>query len=90
MSSLHVGDSGDKIIVNATPQVSDSTSHYVEQGRKAADAILDFSKAACDEFAFRAKQSLADADHAIRQHPYHWLGACAGIGLILGLLINRR
>jgi ElaB/YqjD/DUF883 family membrane-anchored ribosome-binding protein len=29
-------------------------------------------------------------DHAIRQHPYESLGIAFGLGLLIGVLINRR
>lgn len=67
-----------------------------EAGEKAAElrarlqASLDNAKGTMKRLEDRAIAGARAADRVIRDHPYESLGIAFGIGLLVGVLINRR
>lgn len=67
-----------------------------EAGEKAAElrarlqASLDHAKETCRRLEDRAREGARAADRVIRRHPYESIGLSFGVGVLLGVLINRR
>lgn len=51
---------------------------------------LDKAKDTCRRLEGHAIESAKAADKVIRSHPYESMGISFGIGVLLGVLINRR
>jgi ElaB/YqjD/DUF883 family membrane-anchored ribosome-binding protein len=67
-----------------------------EAGEKAAalrarlQTSLDQAKESCRRLEGHAIESAKAADRVIRSHPYESIGIAFGVGVLLGVLINRR
>ena len=67
-----------------------------EVGGKAAElrarlqTSLDKAKDTCRKLEGHAVESAKAADRVIRRHPYESMGIAFGVGVLLGVLINRR
>ena len=67
-----------------------------EVGGKAAElrarlqTSLDKAKETCRKLEGHAVESAKAADRVIRSHPYESMGIAFGVGVLLGVLINRR
>ena len=67
-----------------------------EAGEKAAElrarlrTSLDKAKDTCRKLEGHAIESAKAADRVIRSHPYESMGIAFGVGVLLGVLINRR
>ncbi len=67
-----------------------------EAGEKAAELraklqeSLAKAKDTCRRLEDRAVAGAKAADRVIREHPYESLGVAFGVGVLLGVLINRR
>jgi ElaB/YqjD/DUF883 family membrane-anchored ribosome-binding protein len=57
-----------------------------ERLHQAKDRLLDLQESA----AARARAAGHAADDYVHEHPWKAIGAAAGIGMIIGLLISRR
>lgn len=53
-------------------------------------ATLAKAKVTCHELEEKAVVSAKAADKVIRQHPYESIGVAFGVGLLIGVLVNRR
>jgi len=51
---------------------------------------LDKAKDTCRKLEGHAVESAKAADRVIRRHPYESMGIAFGVGVLLGVLINRR
>jgi len=51
---------------------------------------LDKAKETCHRLEGHAIESAKAADRVIRRHPYESMGIAFGVGVLLGVLINRR
>ena len=84
-----VQDSED--LVKAT---AEELGEKTQEARKRVTQALDQAKRSCNELEdrtwARAKQKGKEADEYIHQHPYKTMASAFGIGLFLGLLLNRR
>lgn len=84
-----VQDSED--LVKAT---SEELGEKTQEARKRVSQALDQAKQSCNELEdrawTRAKQKGKEADEYIHQHPYGTMGTAFGIGVLLGLLLNRK
>lgn len=52
----------------------------------AREELSSFQEAAFD----RARQTAADTDEYVHEHPWNAIGVAAGVGLLLGVLLARR
>lgn len=55
---------------------------------------LDLAKARLKEFEGVAREKVAESaretDRVIREHPYESIGVAFGLGLLIGILLNRK
>lgn len=84
-----VHDSED--LVKAT---ADELGEKTQEARKRVAQAVDQAKQSCNELEDRtwakAKQKGKEADEYVHHHPYKTMASAFGIGLFLGLLLNRR
>lgn len=60
------------------------------EARSRLAAALENAKATCAGLEQRAVATAKAADKVIRAHPYHSIGLAFGIGVLLGVLVNRK
>lgn len=53
-------------------------------------ATLESARATCLRIEEKAVAGAKVADKTIREHPYESIGAAFGVGLLIGVLANRR
>jgi ElaB/YqjD/DUF883 family membrane-anchored ribosome-binding protein len=51
---------------------------------------VDLAKATCQRLEEKAIQGIKGADQVIREHPYESIGIAAAVGLLIGVLVNRK
>jgi ElaB/YqjD/DUF883 family membrane-anchored ribosome-binding protein len=61
-----------------------------ESGREAAGKLTAALSNAKQKIQEKTKDSAEATDRAIRQPPYESIGIAFGIGVLIGVLINRR
>jgi len=64
-----------------------------ERGKAARErlsAALDVARETRRKLQERATAGVRAADEAIREHPYESIGVAFGLGMFLGILLNRR
>jgi ElaB/YqjD/DUF883 family membrane-anchored ribosome-binding protein len=58
--------------------------------RERLSAALDVARQTRSQLETRVRTTATSADRSIREHPYQSIGTAFGIGVVLGLLVNRR
>jgi len=58
--------------------------------RERLTAALEVAKDTQRKLQDRAVASAKATDRLVREHPYHSVGVAFGIGMLLGILVNRR
>lgn len=58
--------------------------------RERLEAARDRLTDACDQVRRKVKTGVRHADDAIRENPYQAMAIAAGVGIVLGMLLNRR
>ncbi len=84
-----ISDTEDALRVTADQAgaaTSELRTRMQERLRQAKSRLLEVQDAAVD----RAKAAGHKADDFVHDHPWRAIGAAAGVGLIVGLLIGRR
>lgn len=61
-----------------------------KEARDRLTVALDRAKDSCSGLEEKAAASAKATDKVIRQHPYQSLGVAFGVGLLIGVLVNRR
>lgn len=60
------------------------------EARTRLTATLESAKANCKRIEERTIATAKAADRVIRDHPYQSIGIAFGIGLLIGVLVNRK
>jgi ElaB/YqjD/DUF883 family membrane-anchored ribosome-binding protein len=65
------------------------------QGEQSTERLADSANTeaadeACSQFGERARAGVKAADRVVRDHPYEAIGIAFGIGILLGILLNRK
>ncbi len=53
-------------------------------------AALESAKGTCKQLEEKTIASAKAADKVIREHPYQSIGIAFGVGLLIGVLVNRK
>lgn len=64
-------------------------SNLNDKSRDAANAALKKFKSSCKTAEQKARDGAVAADELVRDNPYWSAGAAFGIGLLIGVLVNR-
>ena len=60
-----------------------------KQARARLAQTLEKAKETAHELQVKASEKAKVADEVIRQHPYESMGVAFGLGLLLGVIVNR-
>ncbi|MBI3415475.1 MAG: DUF883 domain-containing protein [Verrucomicrobia bacterium] len=61
-----------------------------KEARARLSAALDNAKVTCRQLEDRAIAGAKATDKIIREHPYQSIGIAFGVGLLIGVLVNRK
>jgi ElaB/YqjD/DUF883 family membrane-anchored ribosome-binding protein len=81
------------VIQDAEALVKATAGDLSEKAREARTRLLASLESSKETFLKVEEKALAGAratDRVIRDHPYESIGVAFGIGLLIGVLINRR
>jgi ElaB/YqjD/DUF883 family membrane-anchored ribosome-binding protein len=53
-------------------------------------AALEAAKETRRRIEQRAREGLQTTDRVVREHPYQSIGIAFGVGLLIGVLVNRK
>ncbi len=65
-------------------------SEKTKEARARLLAALESAKVTCHKLEERAIAGARATDKIIREHPYQSIGIAFGIGLLIGVLVNRK
>ena len=71
-------------------QFTSAASEMAEKGRETMRRMGNAWESAKNNIQERAATSARATDRAIRDHPYETIGIAFGVGVLLGVLINRK
>jgi len=75
---------------DAGEAVKSGASELAEMGKETGRRFTAAMESAKNNIQEKTTASAKATDRAIREHPYQSIGIAFGIGLLLGVLINRR
>ena|SRR5687768_13888817 len=78
------------LVHDAEDLVKATGGDIAEKSKQEIIEALERVKASCRRLEEQAATSLRAADRAIRKHPYESMGIALGVGLVLGVLLNRE
>jgi ElaB/YqjD/DUF883 family membrane-anchored ribosome-binding protein len=93
-----VGEEGSKerlvkdlitLVHDAEELVKATGGDIAEKSKEEIMEALERVKASCRRLEEQAASTLRAADQVIRKHPYESMGVVFGVGVLLGVLINR-
>ncbi len=70
--------------------VKSQANEMIETGRETVRRFGDAWQSTKNNIQEKAATSVKATDRVIRDHPYESLGIAFGIGVLLGVLINRK
>lgn len=65
-------------------------SDRAREARRRLTSALESARATCDTVQEKAAAGAKATDKVIREHPYQALGIAFGVGLLIGVLVNRK
>ncbi len=65
-------------------------SAKAREARSRLAAKIESAKETCERLQDKAVEGAKATDRAIREHPYESIGVAFGLGLLIGVLVNRR
>jgi len=83
-------ESAGQAAANAGNEIKAGMSEMAESGREAAGKLQTALTNAKQKIEEKTTASARATDRAIREHPYESIGIAFGIGVLIGVLINRR
>jgi ElaB/YqjD/DUF883 family membrane-anchored ribosome-binding protein len=83
-----------KVVLHDAEELMKATaSDLGEKAREARvklAATVEVAKANCHRLEQKTVATAKAADHIIRENPYRSLGLAFGVGLLVGVLVNRK
>ena len=82
-----------KLAAEAETLLESSTKDLAEKTKDIRDHLasaLETAQKTVDTLETQAQTGMKAADQTIRSHPYQSIGVALGLGLALGLVMNRR
>ena len=77
---------GEELLQSGEEALSDKGT----AARERLAAALEVAKDTRRKLEAKAREGAQAADQLVREYPYQALGAAFGVGLLLGILVNRR
>jgi ElaB/YqjD/DUF883 family membrane-anchored ribosome-binding protein len=81
------------VVQDGEELIREGAQNLTERGMAARErlaAALEAARETRRKLESQARAGLKATDHVIREHPYQAVGVAFGIGLLLGVLANRR
>ena len=82
-----------RLVVQDAEDLIRATAGEMNEKTKAARArlsqTLEKAKVTAQDLQVKAAEKAKVADEVIRQHPYESIGVAFGVGLLLGVIVNR-
>jgi ElaB/YqjD/DUF883 family membrane-anchored ribosome-binding protein len=78
------------LVHDAEDLVKATGGDIADKSRQEIMEALERVKASCRRLEEQAATSLRAADRTIRRHPYESMGIALGVGLVLGVLLNKH
>lgn len=78
------------LVQDAEDLVKATGGNLADKSRQELMAALDRVKASCRRVEEKATAGALVADKLIREHPYPSIGIAFGVGLLIGVLVNRE
>jgi ElaB/YqjD/DUF883 family membrane-anchored ribosome-binding protein len=78
------------LVHDAEELVKAAGSDLAGKSKIELNAALERVKASCGKLQGKAEASARRADQIIREHPYQSVGIAFGVGLLIGVLVNRN
>ena len=69
---------------------ADVAGDKVSEARKRLAAALESGKELYGRVRDKTVEKAKAVDETVREHPYHAMGVAFGVGVLLGVLVNRR
>ena len=69
---------------------AETVDESVTKKKQKLNDALESAKASAVQVEAKAAAGARVADQAIREHPYEAVGIALGVGLLIGVLINRK
>lgn len=69
---------------------ADEVGNKTKEARVRLAETLRVAQSKCSELESKAIEGAKAADKVIRDHPYQSIGAALGVGLVLGILLQRK
>jgi ElaB/YqjD/DUF883 family membrane-anchored ribosome-binding protein len=99
-SSSEIEESTEKLLEDLKAVVHDGEellkagardlSEHGVAARERLAAAVEVARETRRKLELKAREGARIADHYIRENPYQSIGIAFGIGLLLGVLVNRR
>lgn len=86
MKDLRVVVSDAEDLIRAT---AGEMNEKTKQARARLSETLEKAKESVQELQIKAAEKAKLADEVIREHPYEFMGVAFGLGLLLGVIVNR-
>lgn len=90
----NVGHEVQEVVHEAAERLGADLSRTARDAREAAEELAQALRRSAGDVAERARDTTTEATGAlrtsIREHPLVWVGAGAGVGALIGLLLTRR
>lgn len=77
------------LVHDAEDLVKATGENIADKSKRELMEALERVKASCKRLEEQAATRMRAADRAIRRHPYESMGIALGLGLIVGVLLNR-
>ena len=78
------------LLRDAEDLVKSTGENVARKSKEELMVALAKAKATCQRMEERATANARSADRIIRSHPYPSIGLAFGLGIIIGVLANRR
>ena len=78
------------LVHDAEDLVKATGGDLAQKSKEEIMQALERVKASCSRLEEQAASGLRAADQYVRHHPYESLGIALGLGLVAGVLLNRK
>lgn len=75
---------------SATSFSGEKADEMRARGMQLLDSAVAMAQQAQHTAMVKGKEMAISADHYVKENPWRMIGAAAGVGVLIGLLINRK
>ncbi|MCF7669244.1 MAG: DUF883 family protein [Verrucomicrobia bacterium] len=82
-----------EVVTDAEDLLKATKEGLSEKAAEAREKLLttvEHAKRTCSDIEGKARYTIESTDKAIRENPYRTIGFAFGIGLLIGILVNRK